>query len=118
MDNARTDTTMSTETFQASRWTSGNFLFPTVIEVSDKAVMRRKRRWFSVDEMSISLSKVASVHITTGLIWAEIRIESSGGSDPLSSHGHTKGDARRIKELIEGHQGAQPHEAPEGAQSE
>ena len=54
-----------------------------------------------MDEMSISLSKVASVHIKTGLIWSEILIESSGGSDPLASHGHKKGDAQRIKELIE-----------------
>jgi hypothetical protein len=31
---------MASETFQASRWTRGNFLFPTVIEVTDKAVTR------------------------------------------------------------------------------
>jgi hypothetical protein len=92
---------MASEVFQASRWTHGNFLFPTVIEVTDKAVVRRKRSWFSVDEMSISIHKVASVHIKTGVIWADIRIESSGGSDPLASHGHTKAAARRIKELIE-----------------
>ena len=36
-------TPMATETFQASRWTRGNGLFPTVIEVSEKAVTRRKR---------------------------------------------------------------------------
>ena len=95
---------METERFQASRWTKGNFLFPTVIEVSDKAVTRRKRRWFWADEISMSLSKVASVHIKTGMIWAEILIESSGGSDPMTSHGHRKGDARRIKELIENYQ--------------
>ena len=92
---------MASETFQASRWTRGNRLFPTYIEVSEKAVSRRKRSWFRMDEMSISLSKVASVHIKTGLIWSEILIESSGGSDPLASHGHKKGDAQRIKELIE-----------------
>jgi hypothetical protein len=90
-----------TEIFKASRWTRGNFLFPTYIEVSDRSVSRRKRSWFRVDEISISLSKVASVHIKTGLIWSEILIESSGGSDPLASHGHTKPDAIRIKELIE-----------------
>jgi hypothetical protein len=89
------------ETFKASRWTRGNFLFPTYIEVTDKAVIRRKRSWFNRDEMSISIRNVASVHIKTGLIWSEILIESSGGSDPLSSHGHTKGDAQRIRELIE-----------------
>src|SRR2546427_7716106 len=92
---------MASEIFQASRWTAGNRLFPTVIEVTDKAVVRRKRAWFDVDEISISIAKVASVHIKTGLIWAEILIESSGGTDPLASHGHSKADARRIKELIE-----------------
>jgi hypothetical protein len=96
---------MAAETFQASRWTRGNFLFPTVIEVTDKAVVRRKRSWFSKDEMSISITRVASVHINTGLIWSDILIESSGGTDPLASHGHRKADARRIRELIETAQG-------------
>jgi hypothetical protein len=71
--------------------------------------MRRKRSWFSIDEISISIQKVASVHIKTGVLWSTIIIESSGGSDPLTSHGHRKADARRIKELLEGYQqGALP----------
>jgi len=95
---------MATELFQASRWTRGNLLFPTIIEVSDKAVTRRKRSWLSRDEISMSISKIASVHIKTGLIWSNILIESSGGTDPLTSHGHQKDDAERIKELIESYQ--------------
>ena len=97
---------MASEIFQSSRLTKGNFLFPTRIEVTERAVVRRKRSWFSVDEISISIHKVASVHIKTGIIWSDILIESSGGSDPMKSHGHTKGDARRIKELIENYQAA------------
>ena len=96
---------MASETFKASRWTKGNFLFPTVIEVTDKAVVRHKRSWFSKDEISISITKVASVHIKTGIIWSDILIESTGGTDPLASHGHKKADARRIRELIEEAQG-------------
>jgi len=96
---------MPAELFRASRWTRGNRLFPTAIEVTDKAVIRRKRSWFSRDEMSISITKVASVHIKTGVIWSDLLIESSGGTDPLASHGHTKADARRIRELIEAAQG-------------
>lgn len=92
---------MATETLKASRWTGGNHLFTTVIEVTDAAVVRRKRSWFTVNEISIHLSKVASVRIDTGLFWADILVESTGGSDPLTSHGHRKADARRIKELIE-----------------
>ena len=97
---------MPTEEFRASRWTRGNFLFPTTIAVTDKAVIRRKSSWFSRDEISVSISKVASVHIKTGMFWADILIESSGGTDPLASHGHRKLDAERIKELIEQYQGA------------
>ena len=99
---------MSPEIFQASRLTRGNFLFPSVIEVTNKAVTRHKRSWFSRDEISISITKVASVHIKTGIIWADVLIESSGGSDPLASHGHRKGDARRIRELVETAQGSAP----------
>ena len=96
---------MDSEIFKASRWTMGNHLFPTVIEVTDKAVVRHKRSWLSKDEISISISKVASVHIKTGIIWADILIESSGGTDPMTSHGHKKADARRIRELVEAAQG-------------
>jgi hypothetical protein len=97
---------MPPQEFRASRWTHGNFLFPTTIEVTHEAVIRRKSSWFSRDEISVSISKVASVHIKTGMFWADILIESSGGSDPLASHGHRKADAERIKELIEQYQGA------------
>ena len=97
-----------TEIFKASRWTRGNRLFPTYIEVSDKSITRRKRSWFRIDEMTISIGKVASVHVKTGLIWSDILIESSGGTDPFASHGHTKSDALRIKTLIENAQGQRP----------
>ena len=93
------------EVFKASRLTQGNRLFRTVIEVTDQSVIRRKRSWFSVNEMSIHFSRVASVRIDTGLCFADILIESSGGSDPLASHGHSKGDARQLKALIEAGQG-------------
>ncbi len=108
---------MPSESFQASRWTRGNFLFPTVIEVTDTAIIRRKRSWFSKDEISIALPKVASVHIKTGLIWSEILIESSGGTDPLTSHGHRKADARRVRELVEAYQAAHAGAATETQQS-
>lgn len=92
---------MPIERFVASRWTRGNLLFPTVIEVTDTAVVRRKRTWLTKNEMSIHLQRVASVHIDTGLLWSDILIESTGGSDPIASHGHRKADALRIRSLVE-----------------
>ncbi len=96
------------EAFTASRWTTGNFLFPTTLIVSPQRVSRLKGRWFGSNEESIAISKIASVHISTGVIWSEIRIESTGGTDPITSHGHRKEDAQRIRELIETYQ-AQGH---------
>ncbi len=87
--------------FKASRWTSGNLLFPVRIEITRQHVSRIKPRLVGSDEESIAISKVASVNIRTGLIWSDIRIDSSGGSNPVASHGHRKGDARRIRDLIE-----------------
>jgi hypothetical protein len=92
------------ETFSASRWTQGNFFFPTKIVVSPQRVIRTKSRLFGSNEESIPVSKVASVHIKTGVVWSEIVIESSGGSDPITSHGHRKADAQRIRDLIESYQ--------------
>ncbi|HLX83004.1 MAG TPA: hypothetical protein VKR59_03850 [Terriglobales bacterium] len=89
------------ETFIASRWTKGNFWFPTRIVVSPLRVSLVKRRLFGSNEESISISQVASVKISTGVVWSDIRIESTGGTDPISSHGHRKADAIRIRDLVE-----------------
>jgi len=92
------------ETFSASRWTQGNFLFPTKLVISPQRVSRVKSRLFGSNEESIAMSKIASVHIKTGVFWSEIVIESTGGTDPVTSHGHRKKDAQRIRDLIETYQ--------------
>jgi hypothetical protein len=94
----------SAESFAASRWTRGNRIFPTQIVVTPLHVSRVKPRLFGSTEESIAINQVASVQIKTGMIWSEIRIDSTGGADPISSHGHRKKDAIRIRELIETYQ--------------
>ena len=94
----------SDETFTASRWTRGNFWFPTRIVVSPLRVSRVKRRLFGSNEESIAISQVASVKISTGVLWSDILIESTGGNDPITSHGHRKADALRIRDLVESFQ--------------
>jgi hypothetical protein len=92
------------ESFAASRWTKGNLFFPTRIVVNPQHVSRIKPRLFGSNEESIGIPQVASVHISTGIFWAEIVIESTGGTDPITSHGHRKADAQRIRDLIESYQ--------------
>jgi hypothetical protein len=92
------------ESFTASRWTQGNFLFPTKLVVSPQRVSRVKSRLLGSNEESIAMSNIASVHINTGVFWSEIVIESTGGTDPITSHGHRKKDAQRVRDLIEQYQ--------------
>ena len=63
--------TMASEIFQASHWTRGNFLFPTRIEVNERSVVRRKRSWFNVDEISISVHKTLAVRIK--MAWLNLK---------------------------------------------
>jgi hypothetical protein len=95
------------ETFTASRWTQGNHIFPTRIVVNKLRVSRVKPRLFGSEDESIAISQVASVQISTGMIWSRIRIDSTGGADPITSIGHRKADALRIRDLIESYQAAQ-----------
>jgi hypothetical protein len=101
-------TSASSRVFQASRWTRGNLLFPTRIEVGPERVLRIKPRFFGSSEESIPITKVASVSISTGMVWSDIRIDSTGGSSPITSHGHSKADAVAIRNMIEHYQQGLP----------
>ena len=86
--------------FRASRWTHGNRLFPDILRLQDECVVHIKRGWFSSDEESIAYSRIASVHVRSGLLFASILIESAGGTDPIQFHGLRNGDARQANDLI------------------
>ena len=95
--------------FVASRWTRGNHIFPTRISVNRERVLRIKPRMFGNTEESIAIAKVASVRINNGLFFSDICIESTGGTDPIASHGHRKHDATEIRSLIEQLQEQETH---------
>ncbi len=90
--------------FRASRFTSGNFWFPAEVEVSPTAVTLRKRRLIGKKEESIHIAHIASIKIDTHIFFSDIMIESSGGENPEVCHGHTKGDAIAMKDLVEQYQ--------------
>jgi len=90
--------------FVASRITSGNLIFPTRIEISRESVARIKPKWIGRNEDSIPIVKIASVSISTGLIFSSIRIESTGGATPIVSDGHYKRDALKIRDLVHEYQ--------------
>src|SRR5262245_18880574 len=92
------------DVFRASRLSAGNRLFPTQVLISPSSVVQFKPRWIGRQEETIHLAHVASVKIDTHLLFSDVVIETSGGSDPILCHGHRKGDADTMKRLIEQHQ--------------
>ena len=92
------------DVFRASRWSSGNHLFPTQVLITPTSVVQFTPRWIGRREETIHMAHIASVKIETGALLSNLLIETSGGSDPIVCHGHRKGDANRMKTLIEEYQ--------------
>src|SRR5262245_53650267 len=108
------------DVFRASRLSRGNHLFPTQVLITPTSVVQYKPRWIGRQEETIHMAHVSSVKIDTGLLLSNVLIETSGGSDPILCHGHGKGDAARMKALIERYQTDHyraPGEPPAGGRS-
>ncbi len=97
----------SGDVFRASRWTRGNHLFPTQVAITPTSVIQYTPQWVGREEESIHMAHVASVRIDTHLVFSDVIIETTGGTDPVRCHGHHKNDAIKMKQLIEQYQTAQ-----------
>lgn len=95
---------MAGDVFRASRISRGNRLFPTQVAISPTSVVQHKPRWIGKEEETIHMAHIASVKINTGMLLSNVLIETSGGAAPIVCHGHSKGDAVQMKNLIERYQ--------------
>jgi hypothetical protein len=87
--------------FRASRLTGGNRVFPAQVIVTSSSVTMFKPQFIGRVEESLHINHVASIKIDTNVVFSDIVIETTGGRQPLVLHGHTKGDAVAIKDIIE-----------------
>ena len=94
------------DVFRASRLSRGNRLFPTQGLITPTAVVHYTPEVVGRKEHSIHIVHVASVSIDTNLFFSDVLIETSGGTTPVTCHGHKKADAVRMKHLIEQYQTA------------
>lgn len=92
------------DVFRASRLSRGNRLFPTQVLITPTSVVQHKPRWIGKQEETIHMAHVSSVKINTHLLFSDVYIETSGGADPILCHGHRKGDAVAMRNLIERYQ--------------
>lgn len=96
----------SGDVFRASRLSRGNRLFPTQVLITPSSVVHYTPELVGRREQSIHMAHVASVSINTNLLFSDVIIETTGGTEPIRCHGHRKRDAVRMKALIESHQTA------------
>jgi hypothetical protein len=94
----------SGDVFRASRISDGNRIFPTQVLITPTSVVQYTPRWVGRQEETIHMAHIASVKIDTGVLLSNVLIETSGGASPIVCHGHRKGDANRMKLLIEAYQ--------------
>jgi hypothetical protein len=86
--------------FRASRWTRGNRIWPTQVAVFTNRVVRWSPRLFGHFEETIATEQVASVSVDAGLVFGDVIIETTGGSQPIRCHGHRRRDAEEIRHRI------------------
>jgi hypothetical protein len=87
--------------FRASRLTKGNRLFPAQVAITPTSLTLRHPQWIGKLEESVHIAHISSIQIDTNLLFSDVSIETTGGHNPLVCHGHTKGDAIRMKAIIE-----------------
>jgi len=87
--------------FRASRWSRGNRLLPAQVRITEDSITLYQPQWIGKLEESIHMSHVSSIKIDTDLIFSDVFIETTGGRSPIVCHGHTKGDAIKMKQVIE-----------------
>jgi hypothetical protein len=87
--------------FQASRLSRGNRLLPAQVAITPDSITLYQPQWVGKIEESIHVAHVSSIKIDTNLVFSDVLIETTGGHHPIICHGHTKGDAVRMKQLVE-----------------
>jgi hypothetical protein len=92
----------------ASRFTSGNAIFPVQVAVFADRVSRYKPRFLGHTEDSITLRQIASVKVQSGPVFADVVIDTTGGSPPVLIHGLWKKDAVALSAAIAAAQSTSP----------
>lgn len=92
-----TDQAPPRRTYKSSRLTMGNFFFPDRLVLEADRVIFRKSHLIGGEEESIRYEQIASVSVQSGVFFADLLFETTGGSAPIFLNGLWKGTATRAK---------------------
>ena len=88
------------KTYQSSRWTSGNLFFQDALILASDGIIFRKGNLFGSREEHISYNAVASFRINNGILFSNVLIETTGGSQPIIVNGLWKSEAKEIQDTL------------------
>lgn len=103
------DFTSERPVVRASRFTSGNTLFPVQVAVFADRVSSYNPRFLGHTENSITLRQIASVKVKSGPVFADVVIDTAGGSPPVVIHGLWKKDAEALTAAVAAAQSTSPY---------
>jgi uncharacterized membrane protein YdbT with pleckstrin-like domain len=87
-------------TYNASRLSEGNKIFPCVISIDDQAVTFKLPGFFNGKETTIPMSRISSVDVETPLIGYSTIIIETTGEGSIRAHGFTKSEVKEMKKEI------------------
>ncbi len=71
------------DVFRASRLSRGNRLFPTQVLITPNSIVHFTPKWFGRHEQSIHIAHVASVRVDTHVLFSDVSIETTGGTQAI-----------------------------------
>lgn len=88
------------KTFSASRWSSGNSIYPVRIEIDDLGVTLKHPGLFSGKEKTVPFNSISSVDVQSPMVGFSTIIITTTGEGNILAHGFIREDVKQIKELI------------------
>lgn len=87
------------KTFEASRLTEGNKVFPTKLIITNRSVTIRKPGVFSSDEKIIPMLQITHVDVSCPFVgFSSITIGTE--NEPVKVSGFTRSEVNQIKDII------------------
>jgi len=86
--------------YTSSRWSTGNLFFPDSLTLVNDGMDFHKGRLFGSSSEHINYRAVASIRVSNGLFFSTLKIETSGGSQPIVINGIRRRDAKAIQDTI------------------
>lgn len=87
------------KTYKAMRISGGNSIFPDKLVLTESTITFEKGKLIGNSSISIKLSEVSGLSVETGLLFANITIQSTGGTI-IYANGFSKSDAQELKEFL------------------